>query len=115
MRNFKAVIVELILEEKREEALKLLANEYGVKVPRLKVGLPKGRKKALGCYDSKSCTISVLDSDTLKEPFVILHEFYHHLRTSVDAQHRGTEKYANRFAQEFLREYVCSAKRVKEK
>jgi Zn-dependent peptidase ImmA (M78 family) len=76
--------------------------------------LPKGRRKnVFGCYTSKGETISVLNSDVIGNPFVILHEFYHHLRThSVDKQHKGTEKNANKFATEFLREYEA-AKRVR--
>lgn len=103
----KTQIVRLILNKDSEQALATLANHYSVTVPNLKVGLPKGhRKRAFGCYNPKNQTISVLDSDTLANPFVILHEFYHHLRTkSVDRQHRGTEKNADRFAAEFLRQF----------
>jgi len=103
----KAQIVWLILSKDSEQALAILAKHYSVNVPSLKVGLPKGhRQRAFGCYTPKNQTISVLDSDTLANPFVILHEFYHHLRTkSVDRQHRGTEKNADRFAAEFLRQF----------
>jgi Zn-dependent peptidase ImmA (M78 family) len=82
-----------------------------VNVPRLKVGLPKGRRKSvLGCYQSKSETISVLNSDVFGNPFVILHEFYHHLRSkSVDKQDRGTERNADKFAAEFLKEYQAAS------
>jgi hypothetical protein len=56
--------------------------------------------------DIEDKTISVLNSDTMGNPFVILHEFYHHMRTSVlDKKHRGTEKYANEFAREFIAAY----------
>jgi len=111
--EFKPLIVWLILNGKTEEALELLAKNYGVNVPKLKVGLPKGRKKrAYGCYTPRNETISVLNSDALGNPFVILHEFYHHLRThSVDKQHKGTEKNANKFATEFLQAYE-TAKRT---
>jgi Zn-dependent peptidase ImmA (M78 family) len=86
-----------------EEALERLSKQYSVTLPKLKVGLPKRhRKNILGCYIAKTQTICVFNSDTLKQPFVILHEFYHHLRTSVDKKHRGTEKHANEFAKEFL-------------
>ena len=105
-QKFKALIVWLILNGKTERALELLAEHYGVEVPKLKVGLPKGRKKrTLGCYSAKNKTISVLNSDTLKEPFIILHEFYHHLRTALDAKHKGTEKYADEFSKEFIEAY----------
>ena len=104
--KFKAIVVWLILNGKVEEALEILAQKNGVTVPIIEVGLPKGRRtKALGCYNGNRRTISVLNSDTLKDPFVILHEFYHHLRTSVDAKHKGTEKYADTFAKEFIQAY----------
>jgi Zn-dependent peptidase ImmA (M78 family) len=108
--EFKPLIVWLILNGKTEEALALLAKNYGVNTPKLKIGLPKGHKKnVFGCYTSKDGTISVLNSDTIGNPFVILHEFYHHMRThSVDKQHKGTEKNANKFAREFLREYEAA-------
>ena len=102
-QKFKATVVWLILNGKVEKALEMLARKHGVRAPTLEVGLPKGRKmKALGCYTGNKRTISVLDSEALKDPFVILHEFYHHLRTSRDAKHRGTEKYANAFAKEYI-------------
>jgi len=103
----KPFVVWLIINQRAEEALGLLAKHYGVNVPRLKVGLPKGHKrKAFGVYQSRNETISVFNSDVLGNPFVILHEFYHHLRSkAVDKQHRGTERNADEFAKEFLREY----------
>ena len=100
------MIVWLILNGKVEKALEMLAKKHSIRVPIMEVGLPKrNRRKALGCYNGKKRTISVLNSDTLKDPFVILHEFYHHLRTSSDAEHRGTEKYADTFAKEYLAAY----------
>ena len=110
VQRFKATIVWLILNGKVEKALEILAQEHGVRVPLIEVGLPKGRKiKALGCYNGNKRTISVLNGDTLKDPFVILHEFYHHLRTSGDAKHRGTERYADAFAKEFIEAYRSMA------
>ena len=107
--NFKPLIVWLILNGKAEEALALLAKNYRVTTPKLKVGLPKGRRaKAYGCYMPKDETISVLNSDVMGNPFVILHEFYHHLRTTVDKKHKGTEKNADKFAMEFIEEYKSS-------
>ncbi len=105
--EFKPLVVWLVLNGKAEEALVLLAEHYRVNVPKLKIGLPKGHKnRVYGCYAPRNETISVLNSDVLGNPFVILHEFYHHLRThSVDKQHRGTEKNANKFAAEFLQAY----------
>ncbi|MCL1970165.1 MAG: hypothetical protein FWF66_01695 [Candidatus Bathyarchaeota archaeon] len=105
MSDFKTIVVLLIINGKAEEALELLSKQYNVNTPKLKVGLPKGHKTtAYGCYTSKTETISVLNSDFLCNPFVILHEFYHHLRCrNVDKIHRGTENNANKFALDFIK------------
>jgi hypothetical protein len=108
--NFKPLIVWLILNGKAEKALELLAKNYKVSTPKLKVGLPKGRKAtAFGCYTPKDATISVLNSDVIGNPFVILHEFYHHLRTTIDKKHKGTEKNADKFAKEFIEAYKAAS------
>jgi hypothetical protein len=108
-QKFRASIVWLIANGKAEEALELLAGNYGVDVPEVRVGLPKGhRTKTLGCYVAKDKTITVLNSDVLKEPFVILHEFYHHIRTGVEGKHRGTERHADDFAGEFIEAYKAA-------
>jgi len=111
--GFKAYVVYLILNGKTEDALELLAKEYGVAVPALRVGLPKSYKAtAYGCYTAKTRTISVRNSDALVNPFVILHEFYHHLRCrGVDRVHRGTEGNADKFAQTFIAEYQTQVTR----
>jgi hypothetical protein len=105
--SFKAQIVWLILNGKTEEALALLAEEYKVSVPSLTVGLPKGRRAtAYGCYNSQKQAISVLNSDMLMNPFVVLHEFYHHIRSrGVDRMHRGTEGNADKFALDYIMQY----------
>lgn len=103
---FKALIVSLILNVKVEQAVELLAKRYKTTAPRIQVGIPRSHgKRVYGCYTGKNQTIYVRDSEILKDPFVILHEFYHHLRTSVDKKHRGTERYANTFAKEFIEAY----------
>ncbi len=109
--NFKPIVVWLILNGKTEEALELLSKNYKVKVPELKVGLPKGHKvTAFGCYTNKNQTISVQNSDILVNPFVIIHEFYHHLRSKgADRMHRGTEKNADKFAIDFIEAYKKAA------
>jgi hypothetical protein len=111
MNPIKPTVVLLIINCRTEEALALLSKEYNVKIPNLKVGLPKGHKAvAYGCYTAKTETISVLNSDMLVNPFVILHEFYHHLRSKgVDKMHRGTEKNADKFALEFINAYKLAA------
>lgn len=98
---FKAKIVYMILRKENVKAIELLSDHYKVDIPILKVGMPKKSSNAVGCYVTKTKTIHVLNQDILDNPFVILHEFYHHLRTQ-DAEHRGTERYANRFAEEFI-------------
>ncbi len=98
---FKARTVKLILNKDVNEALKVLSQHYGVDIPRLKVGMPKRGGGKAGCYVSKTKTIHVVSRDQLENPFVILHEFYHHLRTQ-GGKHRGTEKLAIKFAKEFI-------------
>ena len=108
----KPLIVWLILNKRTEEALNLLSDHYQVTMPRLKVGLPKGHKKnVFGCYTSKNQTILLLNSEVIGNPFVIIHEFYHHLRTSIGKEHKGTERNANKFANDFIREYQAAAAR----
>ena len=99
--QFKTRIVQLIFTKESDEALKALSQHYNVDVPHLKVGMPKKYSEKVGCYVSKTKTIHVMSREKLEDPFVILHEFYHHLRTQ-DRKHRGTEKHANRFAEEFI-------------
>jgi len=100
-RLFKARVVQLILMKEGSEALKALSQHYSVSVPHLKVGMPKKYSTKVGCYVSKTKTIHVMSREKLEDPFVLLHEFYHHLRTQ-DKKHRGTEKHADRFAEEFI-------------
>jgi hypothetical protein len=106
---FKAGVVHLILTHDAEKALSSLAEHYGVDTPSLRVGLPKGHANVSGCYVIEKETIYVANSDGLADPFLILHEFYHHLR-SISGSHRGTERYADRFAREYIDEYKGSAR-----
>jgi hypothetical protein len=102
---FKAKIVQLILVGQVEEALSMLSRHYSVETPRLMVGMPKGHHGKVGCYVPKTKTIHVVNQEKIGDPFVILHEFYHHLRTTVGGKHKGTEKKADEFAQEFIEAY----------
>jgi hypothetical protein len=115
--NFKAYMVWLIASGKPEKAIEHLAKHYKVNEPTLKVGLPRKHKiTAAGCYTAKDQTISVLNSDILINPFVILHEFYHHLRSkAVDRVHRGTEGNADKFALDYLQAYQIAIKMQGEK
>jgi len=103
-KRFKSVIVQMILSHDAEEALTSLAEHFNVDAPALRVGLPRGHVNVAGCYVVEKETIYVANSEGLADPFLILHEFYHHLR-SVSGIHRGTERYANRFAREFIEKY----------
>lgn len=113
--NFKTTVVLLILNKQTEQALHLLAKNYEVEIPNLKIGLPKGHTtRVYGTYSAKNQTICLLNSDMLGNPFVVLHEFYHHLRSkAVDKQHRGTEKNADKFAIEYIKEYQETVKNFK--
>jgi hypothetical protein len=104
-------MVLMILNGKVEDALEQLSKEYGVSVPSLRVGLPKGHKAtAYGCYSSQTQTISLLNSDMITNPFVVLHEFYHHIRSKgVDRMHRGTEGNADKFALDYITQYQLAA------
>jgi len=101
---FKAKIVYLILSKDTEEALEMLSSHYSVAEPKLRVGMPKRYSKNPGCYVGKTRTIHVCRREILWNPFVILHEFYHHLRRETDAQ-GGIEKYADGFAKNYLQAY----------
>jgi hypothetical protein len=103
-KQFKAKIVHLIIGQKTEKALELLSQHHRVPTPKLKVGMPKGDVKHQGCYVVKNEAIHVANSDSLYNPYVILHEFYHHLR-SAGGTHRGTEKNADKFAKDYIATY----------
>ena len=96
------IIVQLITAEKRpEEALDLLSQHFHVEKPTLRMGLPRGEKHALGCYVHREKTIYISSQEYLYDPYVLIHEFYHHLR-NVGGKHRGTERHAKEFALSFL-------------
>ncbi|HVP24339.1 MAG TPA: hypothetical protein VMS77_10575 [Conexivisphaerales archaeon] len=100
----KALIVRLILSKETERALEELSSANHIDVPRLKVGAVKGMKKALAVYVEKERTIYVSNGEILWNPFVILHEFYHHLRCR-SGKHRGTEKLADAYAMDYIKAY----------
>ncbi len=104
--EFKTRIVKLILDAKTEQALEELSDHYNVTAPKLKIGLPRGHKiNTLGCYETRTETVSVLNGETFRNPSVVIHEFYHHLRTDITRKHLGTEKKAREFAQNFIDTY----------
>jgi len=100
----KASVVALILEGRPEEALKTLSDYFKIETPRIEVGMPKRHTGRAGCYLASKATIYVSDRERLFDPRIILHEFYHHLRTK-GGKHRGTEKHANKFVRGFIAAY----------
>jgi len=102
--SFKAQVVRLILEKDAEKALRALSQHYNVAVPCLRVGMPKRSSGKAGCYSPATKTIHVANEEKLYDPFVILHEFYHHLRTQ-GGKHKGTEKHADKFVEEYITAY----------
>jgi hypothetical protein len=101
----KVSVVALILDSKPEAALGVLSRWYKVSEPRLGVGVVKGKtKRVAAVYSQKRKEILAAKREFLYDPFVMIHEFYHHLR-STSGHHRGTEQQADRFAMEFIAAY----------
>jgi hypothetical protein len=101
----KAKIVYMILNRKTEEALQNLSKFYNITPPEIVVGTIKGkRRSAYAVYVQKEGKIYAINSDIFYNPFVVLHEFYHHIRTKGGI-HRGSEKYANSYAKDFVDAY----------
>jgi hypothetical protein len=101
-REFRAKVVGTIVGGRPETALQMLSKHYGVDEPDLRVGTVKRHRRVLACYVEKEKRIYLSKSDFVTDPFVILHEFYHHLRAS--GVRRGqVEKRADEFALGFIR------------
>jgi hypothetical protein len=103
--RFKAAVVATILDSKTELALERLCEFYHLDIPKLGVGVVKGRSKGvLAVYSADRKEILAVSQEYLYDPFVMLHEFYHHLRQFA-GQHRGTEKNADKFALDYIAAY----------
>ncbi|MDW3612822.1 MAG: hypothetical protein QOK90_11895 [Nitrososphaeraceae archaeon] len=101
----KAKVVNMILNKKTEEALKNLSQFYKVIPPEITVGTIKGKRKTVyAVYVQRESKIYCINSDVFYNPFIILHEFYHHIRTKGGI-HKGSEKYANTYAKSFIESY----------
>ena len=106
-------VVHMILAKETEKALQLLGKYYHVESPAIAVGTVKGKRRtAYAVYVPKERKIYAMNSDIFYNPFVILHEFYHHIR-SQGGPHRGTERHANLFAKTFIDAYISAAKKSK--
>ena len=104
-RMMQARIVHMILSKRTEDALQVLSDFYHLKPPEISVGTVKGkRRSAFAVYVARHTRIYAMNSDILYNPFVVIHEFYHHLRSRSGA-HRGTEKYADLYAKGFIDSY----------
>ena len=101
----KAKIVHLILNRNTEDALQKLSKFYNVTPPEIVVGTIKGKRKTVyAVYVQKERRIYVINSDIFYNPFIVLHEFYHHIRTRAGV-HRGSERHANMYAKSFIDSY----------
>ena len=106
-------VVHMILSKETEEALELLSKYYHVESPEIVVGTVKGKRRtAYAVYIPSERKIYSMNSDVFYNPFIILHEFYHHIR-SQGGPHRGTERYANLYAKTFIDAYINAAKNSK--
>lgn len=104
----KAKIVQMILDKKTESALEQLSEFYHTSSPEIVVGTIKGKRRTvLAVYVPAEKKIYALNSDIFYNPFVILHEYYHHIRSKLGV-HSGSEKKANLFAQSFIDSYTKS-------
>lgn len=105
----KALVVALVLERRPEEAIEVLSKWYKVTVPRLGVGVTEGKTKGIAAvYSGRRREILAANREYLYDPFVIVHEFYHHLRT-IGGTHKGTERQADLFANGFIAAYRSAA------
>lgn len=101
----RAKIVHMILNGKTEDALNQLSKIYDITPPKILVGTIKGKRRSVyAVYVQHSMRIYAMNSEVFYDPFVILHEFYHHLRTR-GGEHRGTERHANNYAAWFITAY----------
>ncbi len=103
--QLRAKVVGLIIDGKAEFALRLLSDYYGVPEPDLRVGTVKRHRRVLACYVEKEKRIYLSKGEYLTNPFVVLHEFYHHLRASQVGKRRQVEKRADLFASNFIRDF----------
>jgi hypothetical protein len=102
---FKAYIVQLVLDKKTEQALEKLSQFYEIRPPEIGVGTIKGKRRTVyAVYVQRECKIYCINSEIFYNPFIIMHEFYHHLRTTAGV-HKGSEKHANRYARGFIDSY----------
>ena len=102
---FRAYIVQLIIDKKTEEALECLSRFYHIRPPDIVVGTIKGKRRTVyAVYVQRESRIYCINSEIFYNPFIVMHEFYHHLRTTAGV-HKGSEKHANTYARHFIESY----------
>lgn len=110
--DFKAKVVAWILDSNPEQALALLSEQFHVEEPTIRVGVVKRHSRDVrAVYTPRKKEILAAKREYLYDPFTVLHEFYHHLRSFGD-EHRGTEKHADKFAVDFIRAYNAAVSRL---
>jgi len=101
----KAKIVRMILDRKTESALEQLSEFYHLSTPKIVVGTIKRKRRTVyAVYVPAEEKIYALNSEIFYNPFVILHEYYHHIRSKLGV-HRGSDRHANTFAKSFIDSY----------
>ena len=100
--TLRKTILRNIIDGEIETALELLSKEYNVSTPKYRIGTVKGHRSAAGCYIERKKTIVFSNSEIMRNPIVVLHEFYHHLISSVTLKGGGTDKNAERYVRRFL-------------
>ena len=76
-----------------------------VRPPEITVGTIKGRRRTVyAVYVQRESKIYCINSEVFYNPFIVLHEFYHHIRTKGGI-HKGSEKNANMYAKSFIDSY----------
>ena len=104
----RAKIVQMIFNKETEKALQDLSSIYKISPPDITVGTIKGKRRTVyAVYVQKESKIYTMNSEIFYNPFVVLHEFYHHLR-SRGGKHRGSEKGADMYAKSFIEAYMKS-------
>lgn len=105
----------MILNKNTEKALQNLSRFYNISPPEITVGTIKGKRRTVyAVYVQKEEKIYAMNSEIFYNPFVVLHEFYHHLRTR-GGKHRGSEKGANMYAKSFIQAYMKAVTQINEK
>jgi hypothetical protein len=99
--------------EKTEEALQNLSKFYKITPPEITVGTIKGKRRTIyAVYVQRESKIYCINSDVFYNPFIVLHEFYHHT-WKKSGIHKGSEKHANIYAKSFIDSYTKIVNRIK--